>query len=208
MRSTPYASLPSDEQLADAGSRFSVRNRAARVVWQLTWVLLFRPTPRPLFAWRNLLLRMFGAQIGRQVRVMASVRIWAPWNLRMADHSAIGENVDCYSVAPISIGRHALVSQYSFLCTASHDYERAGLPGFDAPITVEDYAWLCADVYVAPGVTIGAGAVVGARSSAFKDIEPWTVNAGTPAKALKPRVLRSRDGSTLISPARAQQDVD
>lgn len=126
---------------------------------------------------------------------MPTARIWAPWNLTMGDHAALGENVDCYCVAPVSIGPHSLVSQYSFLCTASHDHERPGLPGIDAPIRIGELAWVCADVYVAPGVSIGDGVVVGARSSVFSDLEPWVVAAGSPARAIKPRVLHVGDSA-------------
>lgn len=179
------------EELVDRGSRFTTWNRLARALWQIVWLLFFRPTPRPMYFWRNSLLRLFGAKIGRGVHVMASVRIWAPWNLTMADYSGLGEHVDCYSVAPIAIGEHSVVSQYSFLCTASHDHEVAGLPGFDAPIQIGAKAWLAADVYVAPGVTIGEGTVVGARSSVFSDLPPWVVAVGSPAHPRKRRELRS-----------------
>ncbi len=111
----------------------------------------------------------------------------------MADHSAMGEDVDCYCVAPIEIGLHAVVSQYSFLCTASHDHEAAGMPGFDAPIRVEALAWIAADVYISAGVTIGEGTVVGARSSVFRDLPPWVVAVGNPARVVKSRILRSSE---------------
>jgi putative colanic acid biosynthesis acetyltransferase WcaF len=180
-----------DDQLTDRGSRFTLRNRVMRILWQVVWATLFRPTPRLAYAWRNTLLRLFGARIGRRVHIMSSARIWAPWNLTMADHAAMGENVDCYCVAPVSIGRHTLVSQYSFLCSASHNHEVAGLPGFDAPIVIGDLAWVCADVFVGPGVTIGDGTVVGARSSVFGSLPEWVVAAGNPAKVIKKRVLRA-----------------
>jgi putative colanic acid biosynthesis acetyltransferase WcaF len=190
----------SDAQIVAGGSRFSLRNRAARLAWQLTWLFLFRPSPRLLYFWRNALLRLFGAQIGRHVRIMPSARIWAPWNLRMGDYSAIGENVDCYSVAQIEIGRHALVSQYCFLCTASHDHRRAGLPGFDAPIRIGNLAWVCADVYLAPGVVVGDGTVVGARASVFTTLEPWVIAVGHPAKVIGKRHLTARDGTDVSVP--------
>jgi putative colanic acid biosynthesis acetyltransferase WcaF len=177
-------------QFADRGSRFPLRQRLRRALWQVVWLVMFRPTPRAAYAWRNALLRLFGAKLGREVHIMSSVRIWAPWNLTMEDHAALGDDVDCYCVAPIAIGRHALVSQYSFLCTASHDYRIAGLPGFDAPISVGGFAWVCADVFVAPGVTIGEGTVVGARSSVFSSLPDWVVAAGNPAKVIKQRVMK------------------
>jgi len=167
-----------------------MRNRMGRALWSICWLLLFRPTPRPLYFWRNLLLRVFGANIASGARVMASVNVWAPWNLRLARRSCLGEHVDCYNAAIVSLGEDATVSQYSLLCTASHDHEQTGMPSVTAPITIGSHAWVCADVYVAPGVTIGDGAVCGARASVFKDVEPWTVVGGNPAKFIKPRQWR------------------
>jgi len=101
----------------------SLRNTTGRAIWNVVWLLLFRPTPRPFHAWRSVLLRMFGAKLGKAVHPYPSARIWAPWNLEMGDHSCLSEDVDCYCVDKIRIGPHATVSQYSFLCTASHDYK-------------------------------------------------------------------------------------
>ncbi len=114
----------------------------------------------------------------------------------MGDHSCLSESVDCYSVDKIRIGAHTTVSQYSFLCTASHDYETSGMPLVSAPITLGDRVWVTADVFVGPGVTIGDGAVITARSSVFGDIPPWIVARGNPAMPVRPRNLReSADGA-------------
>ena len=168
----------------------SLANKLARSVWQVVWLLLYRPTPRLFHPWRCLLLRLFGAKLGRAVHPYPSARIWAPWNLEMGDHACLSEGVDCYCVAPIRIGAQTTVSQYSFLCTASHDYTRADMPLVTAPITIGERAWLTADVFVGPGVTIGDGAVVTARSSVFADIPPWVVARGNPAVPVKARVLQ------------------
>jgi putative colanic acid biosynthesis acetyltransferase WcaF len=118
------------------------------------------------------------------------VKIWAPWNLEMGDYSCLSQNVDCYCVAKIKIGPHATVSQYSFLCTASHDFENPHMPLITAPIAIADGAWIAADVFIGPGVTVGEGAVVGARATVFQAVEPWTVVGGNPAKVIKKRVLK------------------
>jgi len=162
-------------------------NRIARALWQLAWLFLYRPTPRFLHVWRSLLLRIFGAKLGRAVHPYPSARIWAPWNLEMGDHSCLSEYVDCYCVDKITIGKHAVVSQYSFLCTASHDYNDSSFPLTTAPVSISERAWVAADVFIAPGVTIGEGAVVGARSTITKDVPSWTVVAGTPPKFIGPR---------------------
>lgn len=162
-------------------------NKLGRIVWGIVWTLFFRPTPRPMHAWRAMLLRLFGASVGKNVRVYQSAKIWAPWNLSMADNSCIGDYVDCYCVAPVTLDEHAIVSQYSFLCTASHDYRDASLPLVVAPIEIGARAWVTADVFIAPGVTIGEGAVIQARSVVLSDMEKWTVSGGHPAAAIQPR---------------------
>jgi putative colanic acid biosynthesis acetyltransferase WcaF len=106
--------------------------------------------------------------------------------------SCIGEYVDVYSVSPVEIGDYATVSQYSFLCTASHDYNKRDMPLISAPIRIQAYAWITADVFVGPGVTVGEGAVVGARSVVLDDVEPWTVVAGNPL-----RTVGKRDKSVI-----------
>ena len=168
----------------------SLANKLARAAWQVVWLLLYRPTPRLFHPWRCLLLRLFGAKLGRAVHPYPSARIWAPWNLEMGDHACLSEGVDCYCVAPVRIGAQTTVSQYSFLCTASHDYTRADMPLVTAPITIGELVWITADVFVGPGVTIGDGAVVTARSSVFTDIPPWVVARGNPAVPVKARVLQ------------------
>ncbi len=173
----------------------SLGNRLARWLWGIVWLLLFRPSPKLFHAWRRWLLKLFGAKIGRGVHVYPSVKIWAPWNLRMDEHSCLAPNVDCYCVAPISIGAHSTVSQYSYLCTASHDFTRSALPLVTSPIVIEDQAWICADVFVGPGVTVGQGAVVGTRSNVTKDVEQWCVYAGNPARLIKKREMSDDNGA-------------
>lgn len=163
-------------------------SQAARLLWSVTWLLFFRTSPRLLRGWRRWLLRAFGARVGRGVYVCPSVRVWAPWNLEVGDHSWIGDEVDCYCVGAIRIGANAVVSQYTFLCTASHDIADPTFSLITAPIRVGDCAWVAADAFVGPGVTVGEGAVVGARSSVFRDVEPWTVVAGNPARRIRNRV--------------------
>jgi putative colanic acid biosynthesis acetyltransferase WcaF len=136
-----------------------------------------------------MLLRLFGASLGKGVVVHPSVKIWAPWNLVMDDHSCLGPYVDCYNCAVVTLGRYSVVSQYSFLCTATHDYTLSTLPLLAKPIAIGPHGWICADVFVGPGVSVGEGAVVGARSSVYKNVDPWVVVAGNPARFIKTRVV-------------------
>ncbi len=178
--------------LSNARSSHGLKNRIGRIMWGLVWLVLYRPSPKILHGWRRLLLKLFGAKIGKGAHPYPSARIWAPWNLEMGDHSCLAFDTDCYCVTKVRIGNHATVSQYSYLCAAGHDHEDPAMPLVAAPITIGDGAWVAADVFIGPGVTVGEGAVVGARASVFRDVSPWTVVAGNPAREIGRRVLKSR----------------
>jgi putative colanic acid biosynthesis acetyltransferase WcaF len=187
-----YPSMKVD--VSHCPSAHSFANKLGRVAWAGVWALFYRPSPKPLHAWRRFLLRLFGARIAPHAYPHASARIWAPWNLEMGEYSCLSHQVDCYCVAPVRIGAHATVSQYTYLCTATHDVEAPDMPLLTAPIVIGEGAWVTADVFVGPGVTIGEGAVVGVRSTVLKDVEPWTIVAGNPARFLKKRVLSKDRG--------------
>jgi putative colanic acid biosynthesis acetyltransferase WcaF len=141
--------------------------------------------------YKRVLLRLFGAKIDSTAMIYSSAKIYYPANLTMKAHSVLGPHADCYNVAPVTIGCHATVSQKAYLCTASHDITDPKHRLIIAPITIEEKAWVAADAFVGMGVIVGEGAVVGARASAFKDVEPWTVVGGNPAKFIKNRVLNN-----------------
>jgi putative colanic acid biosynthesis acetyltransferase WcaF len=117
-------------------------------------------------------------------------RIWAPWNLVMGDCSTMGDGVDCYSVARIEIGHHASVSQRAYLCAASRDIDDPGHSLMTGPIVIGRHGWVAAEAFVGPGITIGEGGVVAARGVAVRDVPPWTVVAGNPAKPIRERKRR------------------
>ncbi len=166
------------------------RGRPAWIV-QLWWIveaLLFRPSPQFLYGWRRWLLRQFGATIGEGVIIRPTVRTQFPWKVTIGDHAWIGDDVVLYSLGEITVGKNAVVSQKAYLCTGSHDPERADFTIFSLPIFIEDECWIATDVYVAPGVTIGRGTLVGARSSVFKDLPPGKICMGSPARVIKDRL--------------------
>ena len=152
--------------------------------------LVFRLVPRPFFDVRNAILRLFGARIGRNVRLYGSVEVYMPWNLTIGDWSAIGEHAIIYNLGPVTIGRAATVSQHAHLCAGTHDYTAPDMPLLKPPIAIGDQVWVCADAFVGPGVHVGDGAVVGARAVAMRDVPPWTVVAGNPARPVKRREIR------------------
>ena len=160
----------------------SLANRAARGVWGLVWLFLYRPSPRPFHAWRRMLLRIFGATVEAGAKPYPSATIWAPWNLVMRQGSTLGDGVDCYSVAVIELGPNATVSQRAFLCSASRDYDDPAMPLAIAPIRIGPKAWVAAECFVDPGVEVAEGAVCAARATVTRDVVEWTVVAGSPAE--------------------------
>lgn len=174
----------------DKKSQHSAGNRLARLLWGLVCATLFRFSPRPLHAWRRFLLARFGARLHPTARVYPRARVWAPWNLVMGEYATIADDVDCYCVRTITIGAFTTISQYAFLCGATHDHEDPCFSLVPRPISIGSRCWIAADVFVAPGVTIGDGTVVGARSSVFTDLPAWKICVGSPAKPVKDRVIR------------------
>ena len=165
-------------------------NKALRLCWKMVWLILFRPTPRWLLnGWRISLLRVFGAKVGIGCRVLPSCRIWAPWHLTMGDYSVLADGVDCYAMDRIVIGNYVTVSQRAFLCTGSHDIKKLALPLVTRPIQIHDHAWICAEAFIGPGVTIGRGSVVAARAVVKKDCGEWLLLEGNPAIHTKSRSL-------------------
>jgi putative colanic acid biosynthesis acetyltransferase WcaF len=166
------------------------RGRSALVV-QLWWIIqasLFAWSPQFAYKWRNFLLRGFGAKIGSNVIIRPSVKVTYPWKLAIGDNAWIGDNVELYTLGEITIGKNAVVSQRSYLCTGSHDYQKPTFDIYAKPIVIEDEAWVATDVFVAPGVTIGKGAVIAARSSVYKDMPEGMICMGNPAKPIKNRL--------------------
>jgi len=171
-------------------SQFSVANRVARQLWNIVWLLLFRPTPRVCHGWRRLLLQLFGARVGAGAHVYAGAKIWAPWNLVLGREAAIADGADIYNADRIEIGEYAVISQGAYLCGASHDYTSWDFPLVAAPIVVGARAWVAARAIVHMGVTLGDGCVVGAGSVVTRDMPAWTVCAGVPCRPIKPYAKR------------------
>jgi putative colanic acid biosynthesis acetyltransferase WcaF len=175
---------------------FRGRNSAMVQLWWILEASLFRKSPQVFYAWRRWLLRLFGARIGRGVLIRPSAQITYPWKVSIGDHSWIGDDVVLYSLGEIHIGTHSVISQRSYLCTGSHDRESVAFDIVASPISIGSQCWLAADVFVAPGVSIGDAAVVGARSSVFHDLPKAMICYGNPA-----RPVRRRGESAGAAPA-------
>jgi len=178
------------------GARYGTRGRERsfvwshlllRLVWGATWLLLAAWTPPQLYSWRRLLLNLFGAKLAKGARVYGSARIWYPPNLEMGKGAVLGWQSYAYTQEKIVIEDYAVVSQFARLITGTHDIDDENFQLYARPICIKSHAWIAAAAFVGPGVTVGEGAVLGGAAVTFKDLEPWTVYVGNPAKSLKTR---------------------
>lgn len=177
--------------LSQYQNKLGRKHQIIRFIWNIVWCIFARPLPRSIGnSWKCLLLKMFGAKIKKGAVVYSSAKIYYPANLIMEEYSCLASNVNCYNVDLITVKANSTVSQGAYLCTASHNIYSAKHELITAPIVIEAYSWIAADAFVGMGVTIGEGAVVGARAAVFKDVEPWTIVGGNPAKFIKKRVIK------------------
>ena len=172
-------------QTSPYASPWTLRRRFALLVWDLAWALTCRWTPKPLNPWRLTVLRLFGATLHGTPFVHPRARIQQPWNLTMEHRACLGDRANAYSLGPIHLGEAATIAQEAYLCTGTHVFSDPNLPLRTAPIRVEGGAFVGARAFVLPGVTVGAGAVVGACAVVTKDVPPRAVVAGNPARPLR-----------------------
>ncbi|WP_336961761.1 putative colanic acid biosynthesis acetyltransferase [Sphingobium aquiterrae] len=186
------------------GTRYGTKGRersfiwshiALRLVWNIMWLLLAAWTPPQLYAWRRLLLIAFGADMAKGARVYGSARIWYPPNLSMGKGAVLGWQSYAYTQDRIVIEDYAIVSQFARLITGTHDPDSENFQLYTKPIRICAHAWVAAAAFVGPGVTIGEGAVLGGAAVTFRDLEPWTIYAGNPAKPIRPRRRFAGDGA-------------
>ena len=180
------------KKIQDLGS-FELQNGfrgRSRIYVQFWWLIqstLFGCSPQFMYRWRVFLLKSFGAKIGSNVLIRPSARVTYPWKVRIGDNSWIGDNVTVYSLSDITIGTDVVISQRSYICAATHDYSKTSFDMIGKKVTIEDQVWLATDVFVAPGINIGRGAVIGARSSVFKDVPPGNISVGNPSIVVRSR---------------------
>lgn len=166
------------------------KHQIIRLLWSLIWGVFARWLPRSVGSgWKRFLLRLFGAKIAPTAVVYSTAKIYYPAHLVMDDYSCIASDVDCYNVDYVKIGRYATISQGAILCTASHNISSKNHELITRPISILDNAWIGAYAFVGMGVSVGDGAVVGARAATFKDVAPWTIVGGNPAMFIKKRII-------------------
>lgn len=170
---------------------FNLTNRLLRLLWNFIYQIFFRFSPKPFHGWRRFILKVFGAKIGKGVHVYGGVKIWAPWNIIIGDYSGIGNGVNLYSQGLIKIGKNAVISQGSHICTGTHDYNDLGFKLITKQIIIGNNVWIAAEVFVHPGVEIEDGCIVGARSVVTTNLPAWKICSGFPCVPKKDRKFQS-----------------
>lgn len=164
-----------------AAQKWSRRELFGRMLWAAVYPL-FRLSPRPFWAWRAMMLRMFGANVGSNVHVYPTVRIMIPWNLTLGDFSAVGDRAILYALGPVSIGERATVSSYAYLCAGSHNWRDPSMPLTKPEITIGSDSWICTGAFIGPAVRVGDNSIIGACAVVVRNVEPGTLVAGNPAR--------------------------
>lgn len=182
----PVEAIELDIATNRAARKYTRREQFLRMAWAFgRW--LVHLSPHPCHGWRRGVLRLFGARIGHQARVAASAHVFMPWNLELGEFAAIGPDVFVYNLGKVRIGARATVSYRSHICAGTHDFTDPTMPLLKPPVTIEDDAWIGTEVFIGPGVTIGAWAMVAARAVVVKNVEPNTLVGGHPARVIGPR---------------------
>ncbi len=165
------------------------RGRSGWVIllWWLVQATIFPLTLHSMSGLRAKVLRLFGANIGRNVIIRPTARFTYPWKVEIGDYSWIGDDVVLYSLDRIHIGSHAVISQKSYLCTGSHDFQTRSFDLKTGTIHIGNGVWVAADCFVGPGVVIGANSIVGTRSTVLKSLASEQVCWGNPCKAQRER---------------------
>lgn len=172
-------------------NELTLKNKIGRLLWNIVYILFFRPFSSRIFRrYRNSILRLFGAKIASTAYVHSSARIWAPWFLTLEEGACIDDRVIVYNVNMVTLKSYATISQEAFICPGTHDIKSPRHEMISWPIIIGSHAWVAVRAFIGPGVTVGDFSVVGASASVFKDVEPWTIVGGNPAKFIKKRVMR------------------
>ena len=160
------------------------------ILWYFVNALIVRASWNPFIGIKIFLLRMFGAKIGKGLCVKNNVVIKSPWNLIIGNNCWIGESVWIDNLDKVSIGNNVCISQGAMLLTGNHDYTISSMPYRNAPIVVEDGAWIGARTVVCPGVTVHENAILTVGSIAVKDMEANGIYQGNPAVKKKAREIK------------------
>lgn len=186
----PLLSRKSSVQSGRYASPWKLNEVISIRLWHIVWCLWYRLSPKMCNKWRLLLLRLFGAKISGRPFVYPSSRIYAPFLLTLDDHACLGPYSEVYNLGPVHLEARSTLSQQAYICNGTHDLEDPDQPLLVGETKIGKEAFIGARGFIMPGVSLGEGAVVGACAVVTKDVEPWTVVVGNPARVIKKREIK------------------
>lgn len=159
------------------------------LTWYFINILIFNNAIFPIYKLKTMLLKAFGAKIGKGVIIKPCVNIKYPWRLEVGDYSWIGENVWIDNLANVTIGSNCCISQGAMLMCGNHNYKKDTFDLIIGDIIIEDGAWIGAKAMICPGVTIQKNAILAAYSMTSKNLEENYIYQGVPATKKKCRII-------------------
>lgn len=182
--------MEQENYMKDFPAPMTKKERLKKKLWEITWNLTIRWIPKGIFrGWIRCIYRLFGAEIHSTSNIHPGAIVYMPWNLKMGPFSLIASNVYVLNADLFIMGCNCIVSERAFICCASHNIYSNAHEQTHKPVIMKDRTWVAAEAFVGMGVTIGEGAVVGARAAVFKDVAPWTIVGGNPAQIIGERKI-------------------
>lgn len=168
-------------------------NKGAGLIKQMFWffinALFVRASWNPFMGIKIFFLKAFGAKIGRNLVIKNNVNIKFPWKLVLGDNVWLGENVWIDNLDRVEIGNDVCISQGALLLTGNHDYTLASFDYRNAPIVIENGAWIGARSVVCPGVRVESYAILTVGTIATKSLDKYSIYQGNPAQKIRMRVF-------------------
>ena len=173
-----------------ASNKFYRKFRSSIQIWKESLQMYFLNvilSKFPSHRFRISLLRLNGARIGKQVAIQRACTYWNPKGISIGNGSVVGFNVNLDGRKKLIIGENVTIATDVMIWSLHHDYNDMNFKAVGESVEICDYAWICSRAIILPGVKIGKGAVVAAGAVVVKDVEPYTVVGGVPAKKIAER---------------------
>ncbi len=168
-----------------------VINRIKNIFLEFEVFLLHLVGLIPSHCCRRFFYRLAGIKIGKGSTIHTGARFYDPRNISIGDDSIIGEGVVLDGRDKLIIGNHVDIASDVMIYNSEHDVNNESFSAKNSPVTIEDYVFIGPRVIILAGVTIGRGTVIGAGAVVTKDVPPYAIAGGVPAKIIGER--RNKD---------------
>ena len=180
-----------DNSTFDNSEYDPIKGIILRTVWYFVNASVFNTYLFPFYSLKSLILRAFGAQVGKNFVIKPSVNIKYPWLLDIGDNVWIGEGVWIDNLDKVTVGNNVCMSQGAFVLTGNHDYKSSSFGLITKPVKLKDGVWLGARSIVCPGITCGSHSILSVGSVATGNLKEFKIYSGNPATVVRERKVLS-----------------